>query len=55
MPEITEVSVPFCVVAIRHLGSEYGLRMADDPTFIEFMDLLGKAERAFKELPRVGR
>ena len=53
MPEITAVSVNFSVVAIRHLGSEYGIRLADDPSFIEFMNLLGRAERAFQDLPRV--
>ena len=52
MPEITAVSVNFSVTAIRHLASEYGIRRADDPTFIEFMDLLGRAEQIFQRLPR---
>jgi len=52
MAEITEVSVEFASLAIRHLDETYGPRLAGEP-LVEFMDLLGRSEAVYRTLPRV--
>jgi len=52
MAEITEVSVEFAALAIRHLDETYGRRLAGEG-LVEFMDLLGRAEAVYRSLPEV--
>lgn len=52
MVEITEVSVEFLVVCIRHLDEVNGSRVAAPP-LSEVADLLGRAEQLYLTLPRV--
>lgn len=50
--EITELSVEFFVVCIRHLDATNGPRGAA-PALSKVADLLGQAEQLYKTLPKV--